>query len=305
MTGTEHVSGVGAAGRGSTDSALNARLSHVSLGTANISAGREFYEDHVGLTVIERLAENGIRMGLGAGPHVLELTEGNGLDHFALELAGEAEINEVVVRLQSHGIETHRQDGAGDHPHSVTFADPDGNRIELHGRTNRGGTARGGNGRRPMGMHHITLSSENVPKLADFYVSVLGFRVSDHMEDRFVWLRCNHEHHTVAIVEGEARGLDHYCYEVADWNELKSWCDELAAGGITVTWGPGRHGPGNNLFVFFDDRDGVHIELSCEMERFWDEVVAYGPPRCWAPGTNAVNLWGPAPLWRRQLGERV
>jgi catechol 2,3-dioxygenase len=39
--------------------------------------------------------------------------------------------------------------------------------------------------------------------------------------------------------------------------------------------GPGRHGPGNNLFVFFDDPSGNHIELSAEMERFHDDLVDY------------------------------
>jgi catechol 2,3-dioxygenase len=284
---------------------LSARLSHVALGTATLEATRAFYEDHVGLSVVERAAEGTIRMGLGAGAHVLELTEGSGLGHFALELASEREIEEVATRLGARGIETTWLAATRDQLRALAFTDPDGHRIHLHGRIDRSGEARGGNGRRPLALHHITLSTEDVPALAEFYVSVLQFRVSDRMEDRFMWLRCNREHHTVAIVEGPSRGLDHYCYEVEDWNELKYWCDQLAAGDVSVTWGPGRHGPGNNLFIFFDDPDGVRIELSCEMERFWDDVVTYGAPRNWTPGTHAVNLWGPAPEWRRQLGEAV
>jgi catechol 2,3-dioxygenase len=280
---------------------LTARLSHVALGVASPEATRRFYEDHVGLRVVEQAAGGLLRMGLGVGAHVLELGPGTGLDHFALELAGDAEIEEVESRLAVHGVETAWVDASDGHPRALRFTDPDGHAIELHGRTGRGGDARGGVGRRPAAIHHITISTEDVPALADFYVSVLGFRVSDRMAERFIWLRCNHEHHTLAIVEGAAGGLDHYCYEVEDWNELKYWCDELAAGGVRVTWGPGRHGPGNNLFIFFDDLDGARIELSCEMERFWDESVTYGPPREWTSGTRAVNLWGPAPEWRRKL----
>jgi catechol 2,3-dioxygenase len=282
---------------------LNARLSHIALGAADPDAARRFYEDHVGLSVVEHTAEGAIRMGFGAGAHVLELAPGAGLDHFALELASDSEIDEVAARLADHGTEATWVDASGDHPRALRFADPDGHRIELHGRTDRSGDARGGVGRRPLAIHHVTVSTEAVPALADFYVSVLGFRVSDRLEDRFMWLRCNHEHHTVAIVEGSAGGLDHYCYEVEDWNELKYWCDQLAAGGVRVTWGPGRHGPGNNLFIFFDDPDGARIELSCEMERFWDESVAYSLPRNWTSAAHAVNLWGPAPEWRRQLDE--
>jgi catechol 2,3-dioxygenase len=284
---------------------LSARISHVALGAANLEAAREFYEDHVGLSVVECTDDGAIRMGLGAGAHVLELSQGAGLSHFALELASNADVGKLATRLHDHGIETTWVDASGDHPDALEFTDPDGHRVQLHARTDRSGDARGGNGRRPLAMHHITLSTEDVPALTDFYVSALEFRVSDRMEDRFAWLRCNREHHTVAIVEGPAGGIDHYCYEVTDWNELKYWCDQLAAGNVAVTWGPGRHGPGNNLFIFFDDRDGFRIELSCEMERFWDDSVTYGPPRVWTPGTHAVNLWGPAPEWRRQLGRAV
>ena len=154
-------------------------------------------------------------------------------------------------------------------------------------------------------MHHITLSTPDVPALADFYVSTLGFVVSDRMGDVFIWLRCNREHHTVAIVSGPAGGLDHYCFEVADWGDLKVWADDLAAGDVPLTWGPGRHGPGNNLFLMFDDIDGVHVELSCEMERFWDDRVRYGEAREWAPELRTVNVWGPAPDWRKPIeGDR-
>lgn len=283
---------------------LNARISHVALGTANPEEARRFYEDHVGLSVVQRTDDGPIRMGLGAGAHILEIVKGSGLDHFALELADDADFEKAAAHLVDHGVETAWLEASDDHPGALALTDPDGHNIQLHSRTDRSGEARGGNGRRPVAMHHVTLSTEDVPALVDFYVSLLQFRISDRMEDRFAWLRCNREHHTVAIVEGPAGGLDHYCYEVTDWNELKHWCDQLAAGDVRVTWGPGRHGPGNNLFIFFDDPDGVRIELSCEMERFWDDSVTYGPPRNWTSG-RAVNLWGPAPEWRRRLDRAV
>jgi catechol 2,3-dioxygenase len=50
----------------------------------------------------------------------------------------------------------------------------------------------------------------------------------------------------------------------------------------------------------FDDPAGVHIELSCEMERFWDERASYEPRR-WEPGPLTINLWGPAPAWRARV----
>lgn len=280
---------------------LNARLSHVSLGSADPGAARRFYEDHVGLRLVDEAADGAVRLGLGVGAHVLELRSGAGIDHFALEVAAEDELDALERRLVQAGAALDWVEPGGDHPRALSFFDPDGHRIELHGRIDRSGEGMGEPGRRPVRVHHVTVTTPNVPALAAFYGEVLGFAVSDRMGERFVWLRCNREHHTVAIVQGPSGGLDHYCYEVSCWNDLKTWCDELAAGSVPMSWGPGRHGPGNNLFIMFDDTDGTHIELSCEMERFWDDRAQYAGPRVWAADERTVNLWGPAPDWRKPV----
>jgi catechol 2,3-dioxygenase-like lactoylglutathione lyase family enzyme len=280
---------------------LNAHLSHVSLGSADLAAACRFYEAHVGLSVIDQGTDGTLRLGLGLGAHVLELRPGSGIDHFALEVPDPEELLALERRLAGAGVATTWAEPGADHPRTLAFVDPDGHRVELHGPIDRSGEGLGDPGRRPVRLHHVTVTTPDVPALVAFYVDTLGFRVSDRMGDRFAWLRCNHEHHTVAIVEGPAGGLDHYCYEVACWNDLKTWCDELAAGGVLTSWGPGRHGPGNNLFIMFDDPDGVHIELSCEMERFWDDRVEYAGPRVWAADARTVNLWGPAPEWRKPV----
>ena len=71
-----------------------------------------------------------------------------------------------------------------------------------------------------------------------------------------------------------------------------------------MRWGPGRHGPGNNLFLFFDDSAGFHVELSSEMERYYDERACY-TPRVWEVGPRATNLWGgPSAGWREAAGDR-
>jgi hypothetical protein len=116
----------------------------------------------------------------------------------------------------------------------------------------------------------------------------------------FTWLRSDRAHHTVAIVAAAERRLDHYSYDVDGWADFKTWCDELAARDVRVTWGPGRHGPGNNLFIMFSDPAGFRVELSAEMERFWDDRARY-EPRDWTPAPETVNLWGPAPSWRDEV----
>jgi catechol 2,3-dioxygenase len=275
----------------------NMALSHVGLAVEDPPAAAAYYARTLGLAVSETLADGTIRLGWGQGFHALELTAGHGLAHFGLELSDEAGLAALESRLQAHDVPAAREELAGDHPPVLAFRDPDGHRVEAHGPVDRSGEHAADPGRRPVRVHHVTLASPAIAEQVAFYEQVLGFRVSDRMGEVFAWLRCNQEHHTVAVVEADQAGLDHYAYEIDSWACLKTWCDELAARDVPLQWGPGRHGPGNNLFVMFDDLDGNHVELSCEMERYWDDRAEYAP-RQWAPEAKTVNLWGPVPAWR-------
>jgi hypothetical protein len=42
-------------------------------------------------------------------------------------------------------------------------------------------------------------------------------------------------------------------------------------------WGPGRHGPGSNLYIFIADPDGNWIEVSAELEVVYDRPAKEWP----------------------------
>ncbi len=282
-----------------------ARLSHVGLRAPEAETLQRFYRDVVGMSLNEEVEET-LRLGWGLGHHALEISPGEaGLDHFALEVPDPEHLDGLVNRLARRGVGVVEGRPGGDHPDTFEVEDPDGNRIELHGRVDRSGEHAADPGRRPVRIDHVTLASRAMEEMVAFYVEVLGFRISDRMEDVFTWLRCNREHHTVAIVDSDDPGrLDHYAFELGGWGDFKTWCDELAARNVPVRWGPGRHGPGNNLFLFFDDSAGFHVELSSEMERYYDERAAY-TPRVWEVGPQTTDLWGgPSADWREAAGGR-
>jgi catechol 2,3-dioxygenase len=270
------------------------QMSHLGLRTPQVERMAAFYEDALGLCVHGDAAGGGLRLGWGRGHYVLELLPGDAaLDHYGLEIRDEGALDELRSRLDGATAPLDELDG-------FEVRDPDGNRVQLHGRVDRSGENEVRPGRRPTRMQHITVASKQVPAVAQWYVETLGFRVSDTMGDAFMWLRCGPEHHTVAAVDsGAAGGMDHYAYEIASWEDFKLWCDRLSGMDVPIAWGPGRHGPGNNLFIMFDDPDGNHVELSAELENFWDDTASYDPPRNWVPGPRTTNLWGgpPAP-WR-------
>lgn len=141
-------------------------------------------------------------------------------------------------------------------------------------------------------LQHLVLGSRNPDRLAEFYVEVLGMQVSDEVRDetgalRACFMRSNEEHHSLAVFNTQAR-LDHHSYELPDWNAMRDWADRLADEGVPLDWGPGRHGPGHNLFLFFHDKDGNWIELSTELER----VEPGRPIGRWPHEERTVNSWG-------------
>ena len=80
--------------------------------------------------------------------------------------------------------------------------------------------------------------------------------------------------------------------------------DHLGKNGFRLHWGPGRHGPGHNLFTYHKDPDGNTIELFTQLDIIHDEAKGYWEPRPWHetypqyPRTwevdiATVNIWGP------------
>lgn len=143
-------------------------------------------------------------------------------------------------------------------------------------------------------LQHLTFASKDVERFQKFYQRKLGFQVTDRVikstgELATCFTTSNHEHHTIACFKSSKNGMDHHSYEAGEWNNIKTWCDHFAQNNVKLMWGPGRHGPGNNLFVFIEDIDGNWIEISAELE-----TVIGRPPKNWPQEERTLNLWGKA-----------
>jgi catechol 2,3-dioxygenase len=184
-------------------------------------------------------------------------------------------------------------------PHTVTtpllqpgafgVTDPDGNAIYFGLSLPRSVTS---TDRIRGPIQHLTLASRDVPAIENFYAGKLGFGVSDrvvneHGKMMTCFMRGNHEHHNLACFYQDRQGVDHHSYEAGEWDTIRDWSDHLASQNIQLFWGPGRHGPGNNLFIFTEDPDGNWIEISAELE-----VVHDRPIKTWPHEERTLNLWG-------------
>src|SRR6266487_494362 len=158
-------------------------------------------------------------------------------------------------------------------------------------------------------LHHIAFEVDTDAELAalaarlnqsrvEFYIEALGFDISDWLLRECVWLRCNSDHHTLILMRGKS-DIDHIGYSIPAGPELLAWADYLSRQQTAILWGPGRHGAGNDLFLRFADVEGVHIELSAELQQYYDHDVTT-PPRLWHSRPIALNLWGVMPTWIRE-----
>jgi catechol 2,3-dioxygenase-like lactoylglutathione lyase family enzyme len=122
---------------------------------------------------------------------------------------------------------------------------------------------------------------------------VLGYVLSDEVvsddgEVTAAFFRSDEAHHSYAAFRAAARRYDHHALEVDCWNDIRDWADRFAQLKVPIWWGPGRHGPGNNLFFMVRDPDGNRIELSAELERMPREMAH----RSWPHDERTLNLWG-------------
>lgn len=142
---------------------------------------------------------------------------------------------------------------------------------------------------------HLTFASTDLQAFVDFYVGKLGFQLTDkvlHEDGQMAtaFTTSNHEHHTIACFFTPGRnGVDHHSYEAGEWNYIRDWCDHIASKGVQLMWGPGRHGPGNNLFIFIKDPDDNWIEISAELEVIYDRDTGE-----WPQHPRTLNKWGKA-----------
>jgi catechol 2,3-dioxygenase len=287
-------------------------VSHIGFRVPDVAAAEAFYSRVLGMVRHSELADGGVRLGWGAGHHVVDLVPGEqGLLHYGFEVRDADGIAGIRSRLEAAGhrvdeLDASFIDAALGSAQGVVVVDPDGTPVHFHSTVLRQGENAADPGRRPIKFQHTTVGTSDVVPFIDFFVNTIGFRISDQLHDgRFAWLRSDRDHHSLAVVNvGQGGDIDHYSYDLAEWEDFKTWCDRLSELDVVVQWGPGRHGPGNNLFVFFDDPAGNHIELSAEMEKFWDDRVTYTPRR-WEPVPSTVNLWGgQTPTWRTMSGSK-
>jgi len=268
-------------------------MGHVALRVPDLSVALAHATNVLGLRVVTR--ENGVAfLTCGARHHDLQLIESGelALDHVSFEANGQQALERLSDALTREGIrissERRHEPGIGQ---AIRFAAPSGHVFEVYAQMEKVDARDDGLGVRPRKYGHTTLRVDSLPEIEDFLSRVLGFIPSDRFGDTFLWMRCNADHHGIAIAGIPPVGLHHYAWEVENWSYFQRLGDQLVANNKRFVYGPGRHGPGRNLFCYHLDGAGVCCEYFADIQQIEDEDW-HGSD--WARDPYWVNQWGPA-----------
>jgi catechol 2,3-dioxygenase len=272
---------------------LIAHLAHVEVITPKPQESLTFYRDVLGLEESGSDANSVYLRGWGEQHfHSLQLTEGPepALGHAGWRASSADALEEAVGRLEGLGVGLGWLDPTTGHGRAYRFRGPSGHVQELFwdidpyvppadlepivsGRVQRV-APRGASAR---SIDHVTVNSFGPFDEAQWYRDALGLRfmeylVLDHDPSVSVgaFLTAHTNSHELGLildfsgVHTEPR-VEGRCNHIAYW--LDSHADVMRAAdvfidaGLSIEYGPSRHGVGENFFLYAREPGGMRVEL--------------------------------------------
>lgn len=142
----------------------------------------------------------------------------------------------------------------------------------------------------PVKLTHVVFNAEDAERTADIVEDVLNFRVSDRTKG-MVFVRCNDSHHSTAFARAGFSSLNHIAFEMQDTDAVMRGVGRLRDHNRAPSWGPGRHGPGDNVFAYYIAPFGAVVEFSTAVEKVPDDYKV-GAPEDWTWPENRIDQWG-------------
>jgi catechol 2,3-dioxygenase-like lactoylglutathione lyase family enzyme len=124
-----------------------------------------------------------------------------------------------------------------------------------------------------------------------FFTKVLGFTINDENAP-LTFLHCaNSDHCSIVMCKMDLATLNHIAFDVPDIDSVMRGMGRMKDNGYPIEWGPGRHGPGNNVFAYFCGPDEVPLEYAAEVLQI-DDSYATHDTHYWKYTAGRSELWG-------------
>lgn len=195
----------------------------------------------------------------------------DGTDHIGLVAANAAELAAIRDKVERGGwrfleespIDAHVTDG-------FAFVGPEGYTWHIYTRQAPQEVRTGSFS--PDRYGHININVTDTIAMRDFLHDTFDFRVSDQIgEDIGFFMRCNPDHHGIAVMKSTVAGLHHHAWQTQSIADLGRLGDRVRRAGSRLLWGPVRHGAGHNIAAYYVEPTGNVVELYTDLELIWDK----------------------------------
>jgi len=287
-------------------------LRGIMMRAPGITETLPFYLDMWGLSLAHEADGEVLLRGTGSEPFLYGLKNGDtyGIEYVHFAMPDRASMDALHAQAAGLGADVlgppaEFDDWVGGYGFEVL--DPDNRRLRF--RTDARVLTEEEDWAKPRKVSHVVLNTPDMDGTQAWYEEVLGFRTSDYSADQMVFLRCNTDHHSIALVRAQYPSVNHVAFELPSIDEFMRSIGRMKQKGHVPSWGPGRHGPGNNPFAYFVSPSGFVIEFTSELQKIdeatheakvWprdvpeamDQWMTAGPP---TPAQRAVMQGRPDP----------
>ena len=291
-----------------------AHLAHVELGTPRLEESAEFFKTIVGLHETTRTDDSiYLRCWGDFYHHSLKLTRTAQpeLLHAAWRTYGPEELKEAAASVKASGTTGEWIKGDLGHGDAFRFRTPGGHMLELFWEVERYKAPEGmkssypdrpqkhfTTGLSPRQLDHVTVSTSDVVKQAEWLRDVLGFRfmATTSFEDNpnmvvFGVTTTNEKSHDLGLGKdfSSAPGrLHHLAFWVENQDDLLRCADVLIEAGTPIEFGPGKHGIGEQSYLYFREPGGLRIEVNTGGYR---NYVPDWQPHNWLPSEGSNTMY--------------
>jgi 2,3-dihydroxybiphenyl 1,2-dioxygenase len=279
-------------------------LGYAGFGSDDLEDWRQFGTNLVGFQAVERgnslLA---FRMDDRKQRIVIDRGMPAGERFFGWEVADAAALDALAAKLDAANVRVTAEPAmlaSARHVAAlISFRDPAGNRLEaFYGAeiaTFPFSPGRSISGFRtgPLGLGHVVLTVENIEAMLPFYVDLLGFRLSDHIERPFraYFFHVNPRHHSLALIETGTNGMHHLMVELFSLDDVGQAYDLALCEPDRINVTLGRHT--NDFMTSFYAKTPSSFLVECG----WGGREI--DPATWQPVEmhDGPSLWGHDRVW--------
>jgi 2,3-dihydroxy-p-cumate/2,3-dihydroxybenzoate 3,4-dioxygenase len=268
------------------------RLRSVELVLPQLQAAAGFLQDTWGLIPAGTQGGTLFFRGTGSHPYILSLVEAAAPAVRVIEFSGTAaEVTALQARARASGapVETFTGLDAPGGGAGFVVEGPEAQKYRFVAESVPV-AALPPDRDKPVQITHAVMNAVNVAACERFVEAALGFQVSDRTRI-MSFVRCNRKHHALAYAHSDVSSLNHIAFEMNDVDGVMRGIGRMRDAGHDAVWGPGRHGPGDNVFAYFIAPFGGVIEYTAEISEVPDDYRV-GSPEDWKWPPGRIDQWG-------------